>query len=361
MRQLSARLSIWAIALVALAVVIVPASAVAKKSQPYVVHALVSNGAVPAAHTDPQLVNGWGLAASPTSPWWVANNGTNSSTLYDGSGNKQSLTVTVEGGPTGEVFNPTSEFVVHSGASSGPARFIWASEDGKIRGWNPGVPPPPPSTMAQVAVDDTASGAIYKGLALAVTAAGPRLYTTDFHNGSVDVYDGSWNEVDIPGAFVDPKLPKHYAPFGIQTIGTRIFVTYGKQDATAHDEVDGNGRGIVDVYDTAGTLLARVASHDHLNAPWGLALAPASFGPFGGDLLVGNFGDGRINAYEEEANGRFEREGVLRGENGKPIAIDRLWALEFGNAGASGPAGTLFFTAGPNDEMDGLFGSITAR
>jgi uncharacterized protein (TIGR03118 family) len=350
----------WAIALLALAVVIVPASAGAKQGQPYVVHALVSDGAVPAANTDSQLHNGWGLAATPTSPWWVADNGTNVATLYDSSGNKQSLVVTVGGGPTGEVFNPTGQFVVHSGTSSGPARFIWATEDGTVRGWNPGVPPPPPSTTSEVAVDDSASGAVYKGLAIAVTPDGPRLYTTDFHNGSVDVYDGSWNEVNIPGAFVDPKLPKGYAPFGIQTIGTRVFVTYAKQDATAHDEVDGQGLGIVDAYDTAGTLLGRVATHGQLNAPWGLALAPSSFGPFGGDLLIGNFGDGRINAYEELANGHFEHRGELRGADSKPVTIDRLWALEFGNAGSNGNPHTLFFTAGPNDEADGLFGSITS-
>jgi len=315
---------------------------------------------VPAAHTDPQLVNAWGLAARPTSPWWVADNGSDASTLYDSSGNKQSLAVTVGGGPTGEVSNPTTQFIVHSGTAAGPALFIWASEDGRIRGWNPNVPPPPPSTSSEIAVDNSAAGAVYKGLAIAVTGAGPLLYATDFHNGKVDVYDGSWSPVVIPGAFVDPKLPKHYAPFGIQAIGTRIFVTYGKQDATAHDEVDGEGRGIVDVYDTAGTLLARVATHDHLNAPWGLALASPSFGPFAGDLLVGNFGDGRINAYDEERPGDFDRRGELRGTNGKPIVIDRLWALEFGMAGANGSPDTLFFTAGPNDESDGLFGSITA-
>src|SRR5437588_5459647 len=166
-RSLAALVAVMALAVLA------PAA----EDNSYTAHNLVADTPGTADHTDPQLVNGWGLAASPTSPWWVADNGTDAATLYDGSGNKQSLTVTVEGGPTGEVFNPTSEFVVHSGASSGPARFIWASEDGRIRGWNPGVPPPPPSTMAQVAVDDSASGAIYKGLAIAVTPAGPRLYT----------------------------------------------------------------------------------------------------------------------------------------------------------------------------------------
>ena len=177
-------------------------------------------------------------------------------------------------------------------------------------------------------------GAIYKGLAIADTAAGPRLYAADFHNARVDVFDGSFGLVP-DGGFVDPGLPAGYAPFNIQTIGDRVFVTYAKQDADAEDEIAGQGRGFVDVYDTAGNLLGRVAQHGQLNAPWGLALAPASFGRFGGDLLVGNFGDGEINAYEELPNGHFEHRGELRGTDGKPLAIDGLWALEFGNDGSS--------------------------
>jgi uncharacterized protein (TIGR03118 family) len=353
------RLGAWTFALFALVLVTVPMSAGAAKSQPYVVTPLVSNGGVPAAHTDPQLVNGWGLVARGTSPWWVADNGTDVSTLYDGTGNKQSLVVTVDGGPTGEVANTTSSFVVRSGASAGPSFFIWASEDGKIRGWNPGVPPPPPSTQAQVGVDNSGVGAIYKGLAIATGPVGPELYATDFHNAKVDVYDGAWNPVNIPGAFVDPKLPKHYAPFGIQTIGTRIFVTYARQDKAREDERAGHGKGFVDVYDTAGTLLGRVASRDDLNAPWGLAMASPSFGEFANDLLVGNFGDGRITAYEQQPNGSFKDRGQLRGVNGKPLEIDGLWALEVSTGGNNGTPGTLYFTAGPNDENDGLFGTIT--
>ena len=162
------------------------------------------------------------------------------------------------------------------------------------------------------------------------------------------------------GAFVDADLPSGYAPFGIQTIGSRIFVTYAKQDADAEDEIAGQGRGFVDVYDTSGALLARVAQHGQLNAPWGLALAPANFGGFSGDLLVGNFGDGQINAYEEIANGKFEHRGELRGTDGKALSIDGLWALQFGHGATNnGPTNTLFFTAGPNDESEGLFGSIT--
>src|SRR5205085_632723 len=239
MRQRTSRRFAWALALLALAVVLVPMSAGAAQNQPYVVHPLVSNGGVPAAHVDPHLVNAWGLVARGTSPWWVADNGTNLSTLYDKDGNKQSLEVTVDGGPTGEVANSTALFVVSSGASSGPAFFIWASEDGKIRGWNPTVPPPPPSTQSQVAVDNTPAGAIYKGLTMANGPAGPELYAADFHNAKVDVYDGNWDAVNIPGAFVDPNLPEHYAPFGIQAVqagsSTWIVVTYARQDKLRED------------------------------------------------------------------------------------------------------------------------------
>ena len=182
---------------------------------------------------------------------------------------------------------------------------------------------------------------------------------TDFHNGRVDVFNGSFGLVMRPGAFVDPGLPSDYAPFGIQTIGSRIFVTYAKQEAGSNDEQHGQGLGFVDVYDVHGNLLGRVAQHGQLNAPWGLAWAPASFGRFGGDLLVGNFGDGQINAYEELSNGQFEHRGTLRSSDGGKLAIDGLWALQFGNDHAAGPSSQLFFTAGPNDEADGLFGTIT--
>jgi uncharacterized protein (TIGR03118 family) len=344
--------------------VIVAAALVAAVPMPaavdnaYSVHALVSDVSGAAPTTDPNLVNAWGLTASSSSPWWVADNGTDKSTLYNGNtGAIVPLVVQVDGGPTGIVFNGGAGFVVQSGAVSGPARFIFASEDGKIRGWNPAVPP---ATVAHVGADRSGVGASYKGLAIAQTASGPLLYAADFHNARVDVFDGSWHLAGGPGAFVDQGLPAGYAPFGIQTIGGRVFVSYAKQDEEAEDEVAGQGLGFVDVYDTAGNLLERVAQRGQLNAPWGLALAPGSFGRFGGDLLVGNFGDGQIIAYEELPNGRFEHRGELRGADGRPLAIDGLWALEFGNGAAAGPTGTLFFTAGPDDETHGLFGSITA-
>ncbi len=328
----------------------------------YEQHNLVSDGAVPADLVDPVLVNAWGLVASATSPWWVADNATGFSTLYNGNtGAKIGLTVSVPGAPTGIVFNGGAGFVVANGAAQGPARFIFASEDGTISGWNPAVPPPPTSTHAQVAVDNSASGAVYKGLAIAVTSVGDRLYATNFHAGTVDVFDASFHAV--PGGFTDPDLPAGYAPFGIRALGGVIYVTYALQDADKHDDVAGVGHGFVNAFDTDGHLLRRVASRGRLNSPWGLAVAPADFGQFGGNLLVGNFGDGRINAFDLqrfEGNGELQERGQLHAANGAPVAIDGLWALAFGNGAGAGPTNALFFTAGPFDEEHGLFGKVVA-
>jgi len=347
----------WLVALIlAIGVAIVavsPLSAAERNS--FTVVPLVSDQPGVAPNTDPNLVNAWGLASSATSPWWVADNETNKSTLYRGSDGvpfppppASPLVVNVHNAPTGTVFNPTTGFVLPTG---GKALFLFDTEEGKVLGWNGAQ-----GTNA-VVVADLADGAIYKGLAIADTAAGPRLYAADFHNARVDVFNGSFGLVPNSG-FVDPTLPGGYAPFGIQTIGDRVFVTYGKQDADAEDEVAGQGKGFVDAYDTAGNLLGRVAQHGQLNAPWGLAVAPDSFGPFAGDLLVGNFGDGEINAYAELGNGHFEHRGELRDPSGKSLSIDGLWALEVGQGGNNGPAGTLFFTAGPDEESHGLFGQI---
>jgi uncharacterized protein (TIGR03118 family) len=341
-------LLVLALVLGAAVVAVAPLTAAERNS--YMVTLLVSDQPGVAAQTDPNLVNAWGLTSGPTSPWWVSDNGTQKSTLYRGSdGAIQGLVVAVAGGPTGAVFNPTAGFVLSTG---GKALFIFDSEDGKVRAWNGAQ-----GTTAIVVKDRSGEDAIYKGLAIADTPAGPRVYAADFHNARVDVFDGSFGLV--PGGFVDQSLPSRYAPFGIQTIGDRVFVTYAKQDADAEDELAGQSLGFVDVFSTAGDLLGRVAQHGQLNAPWGLALAPSSFGRFAGDLLVGNFGDGQINAYEELPNGHFAHRGELRSSDGGSISIDGLWALQFGKAGNNGPAGTLFFTAGPDEETHGLFGSIT--
>jgi uncharacterized protein (TIGR03118 family) len=307
---------------------------------------LVSDQPGVAPNTDPNLVNAWGLTSGPTTPWWVADNGTDKSTLYNGAGVPQSLVVNVHNAPTGTVFNSTTGFALPTG---GVARFLFDTEEGKVLGWNPA------QGTNSVVVADLHDDASYKGLAIANTAAGPRLYAADFHNAKVDVFDGSFNPV--LGGFVDPALPSGYAPFGIQTIGNRVFVSYAQQDAEAGDEVAGQGKGVVDAYDTAGNLLSRVAQHGQLNAPWGLAVAPDSFGRFAGDLLVGNFGDGQINAYREH-NGNFTHAGELRDESGKSLSIDGLWALEVAQGGNNGTPGTLYFTAGPDDETHGLFGQI---
>jgi uncharacterized protein (TIGR03118 family) len=336
-----------AVALIAFLMVVGTTRAAGGNS--FTVHNLVSDGGVPADHTDPNLVNGWGLARSATSPWWVADNGTDVSTLYGGDGTKVPLVVGVRGGPTGAVFNGTTSFVLRG---VGPARFLFATEAGTIRGWNPAVAP----TEAVVAA--TRRDAIYKGLAIGSTSEGDRLYASDFHNGRIDVFNSSFQIVNRPGAFIDPNLPEGYAPFGVQNLGGWIYVTYAKQDADRKDEVAGPGLGLVDVYDSAGNFLRRVATGGALNAPWGLALAPAGFGEFGGNLLVGNFGDGRINAYRVTTQGPYLAHGMLRGVDGRPIAIDGLWAIGFGNGAGAGPTSSLFFTAGPDDESHGLFGVI---
>jgi uncharacterized protein (TIGR03118 family) len=341
-------LLVLALVLGAALVAVSPLTAAEKNS--YTVTALVSDQPGEAAHMDGNLVNAWGLTAGPMTPWWVSDNGKDKSTLYNGDGTLRSLVVDVAGGPTGTAFNFTAGFALSTG---GKALFLFDGEDGIIRGWNPAQ-----GTMAVVAKDRSDVGAIYKGLSVADTSAGPRLYAADFHNARIDVFDGSFGLV--PGGFEDPSLPAGYAPFNVQTIGDRVFVAYAKQDEDAEDEVAGQGLGFVDAYDLAGDLLTRVAQHGQLNAPWGLAVAPASFGRFGGDLLVGNFGNGQINAYEELGNGHFEHRGKLRGADGAPLAIDGLWALRFGNDAAAGPSTTLFFTAGPDEESHGLFGSITA-
>jgi uncharacterized protein (TIGR03118 family) len=289
-------------------------------------------------------------------PWWVADNGMNVATLYTGAGAVIPRVFQVGDAPTGLVFNRTTgstDFDI-KGGDAGRALFLFDSEAGVISAWNPSL-----GTTAEPEV--TVPGAVFKGLAIAQTAAGARLYATDFHNGQVDVFDGSWQPVNMPFQFVDPAIPSDYAPFGIQAIGSQIFVTYAKTQAGSDDEAHGQGLGFVDAFDAAtGLLDARVAMHGQLNAPWGLAMAPESFGGFGGDLLVGNFGDGQITTFEPIMGGSlYVPRGQLRTPDDGRVMIDGLWSLQFGRGGPSGSTDTLFFTAGPNDEHDGLFGSIT--
>lgn len=331
--------------------------ALADDDNAYQSHNLVSN-VLPADHVDPHLVNAWGVVFNPTGPVWIANNGSGTSTLYNGSGTPLPLVVQIPtpsantgGNPTGIVFNPvnaaTSFPVSLSGGAPGGSRFIFATEDGVIAGWAPGVD----GTHAIVAVDNSSKMAIYKGLAISANGSTQLLYAADFHNARVDVFDNTWAPVTLAaGAFVDPKIPSGYAPFGIASIGGNIFVTYAKQDAAAQRDVHGPGLGLVDVYDPNGVMLARVATHGRLNAPSGIALAPAGFGKFSNSLLIGNFGDGKVNAYDPK---HYTPRGQLDG-----VQIDGLWGLAFGNGFVGQPVNTLFFTAG--SKVHGLYGRIDA-
>jgi uncharacterized protein (TIGR03118 family) len=302
---------------------------------------------------DADLVNGWGLSRLPGSPWWVADNGTDLSTLYRADGSKQSLRVSIPGGaPTGTVASTNA-----NDFNGDP--FLFSSEAGIISGWRGAL-----GTTAEVGNDDHAGDAVYKGLALATAdvGSGPKtyLYATDFHNGRIDVFDNTFASQTWAGAFVDPKLPKGYAPFGIQNLKGLIFVTYAKTQSGSDDERHGRGLGVVDAFLSDGTFFGRVASRGALNAPWGLAWAPADFGRFSNDLLVGNFGDGRIHAYSL-SGGRWHFAGTLAGDNHRAVRIDGLWAIAFGGGTANnGPTNTLFFAAGPDDENGGAFGTITA-
>jgi uncharacterized protein (TIGR03118 family) len=341
------------------AMVLVPTIGPQAADSSYVKTTLVSD-ALPAKHTDPNLVNAWGIAFNPNGFVWIAANGTGVSTLYDGNGNLQSLVVTIPppaGGtppsaPTGIVFNSSTDFEVSKDSVSGASAFIFATEDGTISGWSPKVD----ATNAILAVDNSAAtGAVYKGLALAGNGTGHFLYATDFHNGKIDVFDSAFEPAVLSGSFADPLIPEGFAPFGIRNINGNLYVTYAKQDADRHDDVKGNGRGFVNVFDANGNLIRRFASRGILNSPWGLAVAPANFGEFSNRLLIGNFGDGKINAFDI-ATGKFL--GALYRRDNVPITVNGLWGLDFGNGVEDFPTDVLFFTAGPNGESHGLFGKI---
>jgi uncharacterized protein (TIGR03118 family) len=336
----------------------------------YVQSNLVSDIPGLAAHTDRNLKNPWGTSVGPGSPIWVSDNGAGVTTLYDGVGNARPLVVTIPaapsagatavGTPTGQAFNTfdpgSPDFMISKAGAVGPGFFLFATEDGTIAGWNPNVDP----THAVIAVDrstatDSAGdvGAAYKGLALVNTAAGKFLYASNFRFGTVDVFDSHF---DLVSSFTDPTVPAGFAPFGIHNIGGKLYVTFAKQDAEKHDDVSRPGNGFVDVFSLNGDLLQRFVSRDKLDSPWAVTLAPSTFGAFGGDILVGNFGDGRINAYDPFTG---DHVGQLSSPVGGPIAIPGLWGLRFAPATPGAGPNTLFFTAGINHEADGLFGEIT--
>ncbi len=311
-------------------------------------HNLVSDLPGVANFTDPDLVNPWGMSFSPTSPIWVSDNGTGLATIYNGQGIKQGLVVTIPppGGaaPDGQVFNPDPSMFNGD-------HFIFSTEDGTISGWSGG-------TSATLSYTSPIN-AVYKGLALGSNGSGTFLFATDFHNNAIDVFDKNFNPVTLSGSFTDPGLPSGYAPFNISTVGNRVYVTYAVQDAQKHDDVSGPGHGILDVFDTDGNFIQRLVSHGALNSPWGMAWAPAGFGQFTGDLLVGNFGDGTINAFDPTTGNLL---GTLDDQHGNPLVNQGLWGLAFGNGAQGTSTSTLYFTAGiPGNGMiedHGLFGDI---
>ena len=336
----------------------------------YAASSLVSDkSAISAAHNDPNLVNPWGLVFAPGEAVWVANNGTQTSTLYDGTGAAQG-TFGVPGGtggdpdPTGIVANSSSDFAVTTSGKTAPALFIFDGEGGTLSGWAPSVD----AGSAVLAYDDGAingaSAAVYKGLAIASNGTANFLYATDFHNNKVDVFNAQFQKVTASGGFVDPTLPAGYAPFGIQAIANgvggaaQIYVAYALQDAAKHDNQNGAGLGLVDIYDANGNLVKHlIPVGGALNAPWGITLAPSDFGPLSNTLLVGNFGDGLINAYDP-ATGAFVNN--VHGADGTTFSSPGLWGIAFGNdaPGLDQPHNTLFYAAGTNDENDGTYGRI---
>jgi uncharacterized protein (TIGR03118 family) len=330
------------------------ASTALAASDRYAVHNMVANRAGipagnPADRVDANIVNPWGLTSNTGSPWWPANEGSNTSTIVPANGTVNNTVVQVAGKPTGIVAGGIANNFLITG---GTANFIFSTKSGAISGWRAGA-------ASEVKVP--ASTAYYTGLALATTASGPMLYAPDFRNRKVDVYNGQWVQQTLAaGAFTDPGIPADYAPYAIQTIGSRIFVTYAQQvPGFPEEEFPGAGKGYVNAFDTAGTLLGRVASTGVLNAPWGTAQAPADFGTLGGDLLIGNFGDGRINAYKEGPANTWTFDGTMKGADGNPLFIGGLWAIQFGkDAAGNGSHTAAYFTAGPGGERDGVFGRI---
>jgi uncharacterized protein (TIGR03118 family) len=326
-------------------------------------HNLVSNDTskIPAEHEDVTLVNPWGMAFFPGGPFWINDNGSGISALYQGDGTgflgmNPALAFSVPRAPTGIVANTSFGFNLK--ANSMPALFIFDTENGTILAWNLALGVPSAAELEPDATKNCTDGKtpVYKGLALGVNKTGVFLYATNFRCATVDVFDSTFKPATLGGKFRDSQIPQGFAPFGIANIDGNLVVTYAKQDDQKHDDVAGVGNGFVDIFDTNGNLIKRFASHGKLNSPWGIAQAPFNFGQSSNDLLIGNFGDGHINAFDRDGHCH----GQLRDPSQQPIAIDGLWALTFGGALDSGP-GTLYFTAGPNEESDGLFGALTPQ
>lgn len=343
----AARLSI---AILTLAPAAFPAAA-----NSYNQHNLVADTAGVADFTDPNLLDPWGLCYSATSPFWVSNHRHGTAGVYSGNGTVSATAPTVpaatgtgQGTPTGQVQNSTGGFLLANGKA---ASFIFSTEDGTIAAWNGG-------TAAATMVNNSSSGAVYKGLAIANPSSGPLLYAANFNSGNIDVFDTNFKPATAPGGFADPMVPAGFAPFNIWPIGGKLYVSYAMQDSNKFNDVAGAGNGYVAIFDTSGNLLTHLISGGQLNSPWGMAIAPATFGAFGGDLLVGNFGNGAINAFDPAAGTYL---GTLDNSSGAPIVIPGLWALLFGNGGSGGDVNYLYFTAGvrPGAAVPhGLLGSL---
>jgi uncharacterized protein (TIGR03118 family) len=336
-------------ALIATVSLVASAPAFGRDSR-YKVVPLVSDIPGMAPITDPNLVNPWGISRNIAGgPFWVANAGTGTSTLYSGDVNgspfvRNPLVVTIPGGlPTGTVFNPTNDFVVTSGTSSGRAFFLFSSISGNITGWNPTVPPPAPSTQAQIGT--SVNGAVYTGLAIGNNGSGNFLYAANVAQGRIDVFNATFQLTTLPGSFTDPRLPRGFSPFNIQNLGGALYVTY----------TDSRNSGAVSKFDLNGNFIKRIATAGQLNEPWGLAIAPSNFGSFSNALLVGNFGNGRIHGFDLTTGRSL---GALKGRNGGPIQISGLWAILFGNGVSTGDTNALYFAAGIEREQHGLLGKI---
>lgn len=308
---------------------------------------LTSNIPGLAANTDPNLKNPWGMSFGATTPIWVSDQGTNVSTLYTASGAPTSLVVSTPPGPTGQVFNSTTGFEL---APGDPARFIFASLSGTVSGWNPAV-----SATSAVTEFTATDHAAFTGLASGSSGGKDYLYAADFANGKIDVLDNAYHKVSLSGSFVDPNLPANYAPYNIANVGGKLYVEYAKVDPVTHIPSTQNNQGIVSVFNTNGQFVQRLITDTHLNSPWGVVLAPSGFGGFANDLLVGNFGNGVINAFDP-GTGAFV--GVIADADGKPLANDGLWALAFRSPGSAFDPNALYFVAGIHDQRDGLLGVI---
>jgi uncharacterized protein (TIGR03118 family) len=327
-----------------------------------------------AATIDANLQNPWGIAVAPGLPFWISNNNSNSTTLYSGTGAVETQSITgsadtgvaipasaagVQANPTGQVYNGGGGFLIPTAKGQETALFIFDGEGGLISAWAQDS-----GETAVTAYDDgVANGsdhAVYKGLALATVNGATYLYATDLHNNKVDVFDETFSKpAAMQGKFIDPNLPAGYVPFGIASLKGQLYVTFAKQDSAKHDEITGVAFGYVDVFDFSGNLVNRFASAGVLNAPWGLAIAPAGFGSLEGDVLIGNFGDGAINVFAPNGTALATSKGALMGSSGQALAFAGLWSLTFGNGDADKPATTLFYTAGFANQTDGVFGSIT--